>query len=322
MQQVGSFANEVSQGVSASAHSLAPTPKAHMRGIRADVGQHKPAVPVVLHQIHTAAEAAAAASGAQTARERLVNTLNTCYSSITCRRRAGQHEEAPANKSRRDDYATGGDGVTVAGVASSESVGSSDSAPLKLKVVDFICIGGGPPHLQTWDVRPTDTIRMLKKKIEEKKCIMVSQQVIVHGKSHKKLNNSRLVADLGDATLHLIHTKSVLLQESYNSSDDPDQSLTEVSESSSDSEILFIGFHESDDGEAASGAMQPAANDMRQQNAARVPSEEPECQISPKCEREVHSVCDTCGKRGCDRCLFLWQDVTICIKCDLHRVFA
>ena len=97
-------------------------------------------------------------------------------------------------------------------MASFESAGSSDSAPLKLNIVDFIRIGGGPPILQAWDVHTTNTIGMLKAKIQDKLGILVRKQVIVHGKSNKKLRNCSAVADLGHATLHLVHNNSVLME--------------------------------------------------------------------------------------------------------------
>ena len=116
-------------------------------------------------------------------------------------------------------------------MASFESAGSSDSAPLKLNIVDFIRIGGGPPILRTWDVHTTDTIGMLKAKIQDKLGILVRKQVIVHGKSNKKLRNCSAVADLGHATLRLVHKNSVLMEETYNSSDDPGASSSDAENS-------------------------------------------------------------------------------------------
>ena len=116
-------------------------------------------------------------------------------------------------------------------MAAFESAGSSDSAPLKLNIVDFIRIGGSPPILRTWDVHTTDTIGMLNAKIQDKLGILVRKQVIVHDHSNKQLRNCSAVADLGHATLRLVYNNSVLMEEPYNSSDDPGASSSDAENS-------------------------------------------------------------------------------------------
>ena len=83
--------------------------------------------------------------------------------------------------------------------------------------------------MRAFDMDSSDTIGMLKEEIQEKLGILVRKQVIVHGR--KKLRNDNMVGRLGPWPLLLLHKNSVFVEETYNSSDDPDENSSSDSDS-------------------------------------------------------------------------------------------
>ena len=118
-----------------------------------------------------------------------------------------EKEEAPAQERRQEEKSTRGE----QGGGGGGGAASSDALP-DILLWDFI--NGAPPTRQMFEVDARDTIRTLKANIQDRLCVFIRKQVLVHG--CKKLNDSRAIADLGlPVTLYFVRKHSMEEEEIF-----------------------------------------------------------------------------------------------------------